>query len=109
MVANTASIPIIAEPAVAASAARRAQGVFLGVGSALTFSMSGPLVKPLLEAGWSLSAALVFRMGLAGLVLCPVLVRVVLREHAFLRRHWAALVTFGLVPVVGCQLFFFSA
>ncbi len=107
--ADTASIPIIAEPAASASAARRTRGILMGVGSALTFSLSGPLVKPLLEAGWSLSAALVLRMGLAGIVLSPALIRAVLRERGFLRRHWAALLTFGLVPVAGCQLFYFAA
>lgn len=107
--ADTASIPIIAEPSATASAARRAQGILLGVGSALTFSLSGPLVKPLLEAGWTLSAALVLRMGLAGVVLSPALVRAIARERSFLRRHGVALLTFGLIPVAGCQLFYFAA
>jgi drug/metabolite transporter (DMT)-like permease len=81
----------------------------MAVVSALAFSSSGPLVKPLLEAGWSLSAALLVRMGLAGLILSPALVRAVIRERAFLRRHGLALLMFGLIPVAGCQLLFFSA
>lgn len=87
----------------------RTSGVLMAVVSALAFSSSGPLVKPLLEAGWSLSAALVVRMGLAGLILSPALVRAVRRERGFFRRHGAALVAFGLIPVLGCQLLFFSA
>ena len=39
----------------------------MAVASALAFSSSGPFVKPLLEAGWSLGAALLVRMGVAGL------------------------------------------
>lgn len=88
---------------------RRTRGIALAVVSALAFSSSGPLVKPLLEAGWSLSAALLVRMGLAGLVLSPALVRTVRRERSFLRRHGRSLLVFGLVPVAGCQLLFFSA
>lgn len=81
----------------------------MAVVSALAFSSSGPLVKPLLEAGWSLSAALLVRMGLAGLILSPALVGALRRERGFLRRHWRSLLAFGLIPVLGCQLLFFSA
>jgi len=31
------------------------------------------------------------------------------RQPGFLRRHWRLIVGFGLMPVLGCQLFFFSA
>lgn len=87
----------------------RTSGIVMAVVSALAFSSSGPLVKPLLEAGWSLSAALIVRMGLAGLILSPLLVRAVIRERSFLRRHGWSLVAFGLIPVAGCQVLFFSA
>ncbi len=106
---HTAALPVIPAPAPAAPPARRTAGVLMAVVSALAFSSSGPLVKPLLEAGWSLSAALVVRMGLAGLVLLPALVRAVRRERRFLRRHAGALAAFGLIPVAGCQVLFFSA
>ena len=110
---QTAPLPVIATPAVrpglAVPARRRTAGVTMAVVSALAFSSSGPLVKPLLEAGWSLSAALIVRMGLAALVLSPALVRAVHRERGFLRRHGLALLAFGLIPVAGCQLLFFSA
>lgn len=115
---HTASHPIIASPVTASSApaastraARpsRTSGIVMAVVSALAFSSSGPLVKPLLEAGWSLSSALLVRMGLAGLILAPALVRAVRRERSFLRRHWRSLLAFGLIPVAGCQLLFFSA
>ena len=73
---HTAPLDIIV-PAVpaAASPRRRTAGIVMAVASALAFSSIGPLVKPLLEAGWSLSAALIVRMGLAGLILSPALVR----------------------------------
>ncbi|CAI9388580.1 DMT family transporter [Microbacterium sp. T2.11-28] len=109
---QTAPLAVVAIPSRTAepgAARRRTAGVTMAVVSALAFSSSGPLVKPLLEAGWSLSAALIVRMGLAALVLSPALVRAVLRERGFLRRHGLALLAFGLIPVAGCQLLFFSA
>lgn len=66
-------------------------------------------MKPLLEAGWSLGAALTARMGIAGLILAPALVRALRRERAFLRRHGPLIAGFGLTGVLGCQLFYFSA
>ena len=84
-------------------------GLVMAVASALAFSSSGPFVKPLLEAGWSLGAALLIRMGVSGLILAPALVGAIRRERAFMRRHWGTIVLFGLMPVAGCQLLFFSA
>jgi len=115
-VTHTAPLPILPATASAQAIAPapggarlRATGILLAVVSALAFSSSGPLVKPLLEAGWSLSSALVIRMGLAGIILSPALVRAMRRERSFLRRHAGSLLAFGLAPVAGCQLLFFSA
>ncbi|HWM15587.1 MAG TPA: DMT family transporter [Microbacterium sp.] len=106
MAAPTASLPVISTLPV-----RRVStsGLILAVVSALAFSSSGPFIKPLLEAGWSLGAALVLRMGIAGVILSPALVLAIRRQPSFLRRHWRLIVGFGLMPVLGCQLFFFSA
>ncbi|MGA1826730.1 EamA family transporter [Microbacterium sp.] len=106
MAAPTASLPMIsALPAHRVSTS----GLLLAVASALAFSSSGPLIKPLLEAGWSLGAALLVRMGVAGLILSPALFLAIRRQRGFLRRHWKLILVFGLMPVLGCQLFFFSA
>src|SRR3954468_11652212 len=87
----------------------RTTGLVMAVSSALAFSSSGPFIKPLLESGWSLGAALLVRMGVAGLVLAPALVIAIRRERSFLRRHWKLILGFGLTAVAGCQIFFFSA
>jgi drug/metabolite transporter (DMT)-like permease len=106
MAAPTASLPVLgALPARRVSTA----GLVLAVASALAFSSSGPFIKPLLEAGWSLGAALVVRMGVAGLILSPALFIALRRQRGFLRRHGMLILAFGLMPVLGCQLFFFSA
>lgn len=106
MTAPTAPIPVILGPA---PARLQTSGLVLAVASAFAFSSSGPFVKPLLEAGWSLGAALLVRMGIAGLVLSPALVRALRANPGLLRRHWRMFAGFGLMPVLGCQLFFFSA
>ncbi|WP_127818887.1 EamA family transporter [Microbacterium sp. CPCC 204701] len=110
MTASTASISVIAPGGIGVGTARlRATGLILGIVSAFAFSSSGPFVKPLLEAGWSLGAALLVRMGVAGLMLSPALFIAMRRQRGFLRRHWRLILGFGLMPVLGCQLFFFSA
>jgi len=107
MTLSTASIPVIGP--VGASARLRSTGLLMALASALAFSSSGPFIKPLLESGWSLGAALLVRMGVAGLILSPALFLAMRRQRSFLRRHWRLIVGFGLMPVLGCQLFFFSA
>lgn len=106
MTVHTAPIPVVLP---ASAPQRMASGIVLGVASALTFAISGPLVKPLLNAGWSVGAALMLRIGLSALVLSPVLIRAVRADPGLLRRHARAFVVFGMVPVVGCQLLYFSA
>ncbi len=107
MVDSTAPHPIMGPPS--PSSAPRAAGLVIGLGSALAFSSSGPLVKPLLEAGWTLGAALLIRMGLAALILSPAIVLAVRRRPGMLRRQWPVIVGFGLTAVAGCQIFYFAA
>ncbi|WP_394278301.1 DMT family transporter [Microbacterium sp.] len=96
-------------PAASPQRSSATSGLVIAVVSALAFSVSGPVAKPLLEQGWSLAAVLFIRMGVAGLVLAPALVRTMRRHRGFLRTHWLSLTAFGLIPVAGCQLFYFSA
>lgn len=87
----------------------RTTGLAMAVASALAFSSSGPVIKPLLEAGWSLGAALLVRLGLAGAVLAPALVIAIRRDTGLVRRYWRLMVGFGLTGVAGSQIFFFAA
>lgn len=104
----TATAPItVVRPPVGQTV--RTAGIALAVASALAFSSSGPLMKPLFEEGWSLGAGLLVRMGISGLLLSPALFLAMRRERAFLRRHWRLIIGFGLTAVAGCQLLFFSA
>ncbi|MDY0829253.1 DMT family transporter [Microbacterium sp. BG28] len=106
MVAQTSSLAV-AQPLPAPG--RRVAGLTVGLASALAFSSSGPVVKPLIEAGWTLGAALLVRMSLAALILSPALVRAVRRRPGLLRRQWPIIVGFGLTGVAGCQIFYFAA
>ena len=111
----TASIPVVASAAVPGasgahpSSGGRTTGLLLGVISALAFSSSGPFVKPLLEAGWSLGAALLVRLSVSALLLSPWLIRAVLRDRRLLPRHWKLILGLGLTGMAGCQLFYFAA
>ncbi|KAA9135105.1 DMT family transporter [Microbacterium caowuchunii] len=107
MVHQTAPVPIVRAPET--SGAPLTPGLLVGLASALAFSSSGPLVKPLLEAGWSLGAALLIRMSLAALLLSPALVLAARRHPGVLRRRWRLIVGFGLTAVAGCQIFYFAA
>ena len=106
MSTSTASIAL---PPLASASRIRTAGLALAVASALAFSSSGPVVKPLLDEGWSLGAALLIRMGISGLLLSPALIVAIVRERSFLRRHGLLILGFGLTAVAGCQLLFFSA
>ncbi len=88
---------------------RRGTGIAAALGSALAFASSGPLVKPLLEAGWSVGAALLVRMSLAGILLAPALILAIRRDRRILRRQGLLIVGFGLTAVLGCQVFYFAA
>ncbi|GAB3154460.1 EamA family transporter [Microbacterium neimengense] len=106
MVAQTSSLTVVAPLPVPG---RRVAGLAVGLASALAFSSSGPVVKPLIEAGWTLGAALLVRMSLAALILSPALVRAVRLRRGLLRRQWPLIVGFGLTGVAGCQIFYFAA
>lgn len=102
----TATIP---RPTAVPAGTGRFAGLAVALASALAFSSSGPVVKPLLEAGWTLGAALLLRMSVAALILSPALVIALRRRPGLLRRQWPLIVGFGLTAVAGCQIFYFAA
>jgi drug/metabolite transporter (DMT)-like permease len=84
-------------------------GLVVAVISAVSFGTSGVLVKPLLEAGWSPTAAVTARAFTAGLLLLPIAL-------ASLRGRWAALwrarwrvLGMGVIGVASTQLTYFAA
>jgi len=84
-------------------------GLLSATGSAVTFGFSGPLAKSLMTAGWSPTAAVTARLVLGALVLASFATIVKpdwLREA---RAHARTVVAYGLIPVAGAQLCFYSA
>lgn len=84
-------------------------GLAVAVLSAVSFGTSGALVKPLLEAGWSPTAAVTVRAFTAGVVLLPPAI-------VALRGRWAVLwlarwrvLGMGVVGVALTQLAYFAA
>jgi drug/metabolite transporter (DMT)-like permease len=93
----------------------RLAGLATALASAAAFGLSGPFVKPLLEAGWSPAAAVAVRAGTAGVVLLPLAWRAFrtrddgARTGDDQRRAWRLAVAFGVVAVAAMQLCYFSA
>lgn len=77
--------------------------------SAASFGLSGSLGRGLMDAGWSAAAAVAVRIALGGLVLVPVALVHLRGRWALLRRNLPLLTLYGLVPVAGCQLAYFTA
>lgn len=102
-------------PSPSASTDHRLAWLAIALTSAAAFGLSGPFVKPLLEAGWSPAAAVAVRAGTGGLVLLPFALSGLRRaagssvEPAERARAWRLSVAFGVVAVAAMQLCYFSA
>jgi drug/metabolite transporter (DMT)-like permease len=79
------------------------------VSAAFAFGIGGPFVRPLLESGWSSSAAVLCRCaGTLLVLLVPALLR--LRGRwGVLRRSGRTVIVYGIFAVVGTQLLYYSA
>ena len=86
-----------------------ASGLVFAVLAAFAFGIGGPFVRPLLEAGWTSSAAVLCRCaGTLLVLLVPAILR--LRGRwGILRRNWRTLLAYGVFAVVGTQLLYYSA
>lgn len=87
----------------------RARGLALALLSGAAFGTSGVLAKSLLGAGWSPGAAVTVRISIAALVLLLPALRAMGGRWGDLRRSAPLVVTYGLVAVAGCQVFYFNA
>src|ERR1700739_3952733 len=84
-------------------------GIAFAVGSALTFGMSGPLAKTLMEAGWTANAAVTARLAGGALVMAlfaTLVHRDWWREGV---RHGRTGVAYVLSPIAGAQLCYYNA
>ncbi|PPH24750.1 hypothetical protein [Rathayibacter toxicus] len=93
--------------AVTTTPERQLGSVFLlALGAAACFGLGGPFVKPLLAAGWTPSAAVLWRVGGAALILAvPAALSLRGRWHV-LRRNVGTVVLYGIFAVIAAQLCF---
>lgn len=88
---------------------RLGSGLVLALAAAAAFGLGGPFVKPLLEAGWTPAAAVLWRAGGAALILAvPAALSLRGRWHV-LRRNLGTIGLYGVFAVIAVQLCFYSA
>lgn len=88
---------------------RAASGLVFAVLAAFAFGVGGPFVRPLLDAGWSSSAAVLCRCGGTFLVLLVPAIVLLRGRWAVLRRNATVIAAYGVFAVVGTQLLYYSA
>ncbi|MBX3093625.1 MAG: EamA family transporter [Cryobacterium sp.] len=84
-------------------------GLAIAVTAALAFGMSGPFVKPLLEAGWSPAAAVTVRSLVGGLVLLPFALTLLRGRWHLLWRARKRILLIGLIGSAATQLAYFAS
>lgn len=88
---------------------RSTSGIGLGLVSAASFGLAGPVASAMLDAGWSAAAAVAVRVLVAAIVLVPLALVRLRGRWWLLVRHTPRLLGFGLIAVAGCQLAYFNA
>lgn len=84
-------------------------GIWVGLLSATAFGTSGTFAKGLLGAGWTPGAAVTARIIGAVLVLVPPSLVLLRGRWHQLRRNAGLVVSYGVVAMGACQLFYFNA
>lgn len=87
----------------------RGAGVLAGLVAALAFSTSGPVVKPLLLAGWSPGAAIGVRLTVGAVLLAGPALLALRGRWSLLAHEWRTVVGFGLLGVAGASTMYFLA
>ncbi|UOZ03961.1 DMT family transporter [Amycolatopsis sp. WQ 127309] len=87
----------------------RARATGLSLTSWVLFASSGPVAKAVLSTGWSPAAVTAVRIGLAAVLLVPVVGVLRPRALRFRRGDLWLLLGYGVLGVAGVQLFFFVA
>src|SRR5262245_18578853 len=84
-------------------------GMSFAVASALSFALSGPLARALMEAGWSPTGAVTARMagGAGVMAIFPTIVKRDWIREAL--AHRKIVIVYGIVPVAGAQLCYYNA
>lgn len=84
-------------------------GLLLALVSAVTFGLSGPFAKALIDAGWTANGAVLVRLGGAAAILLVVLAVMRPGVAAAMRADGPALLLYGTLAMAGVQVAFFNA
>lgn len=84
-------------------------GMLLGLAASLAFAASGTFVRPLLNAGWTPLAAVLWRVVAASALLLPLGFWVLRGRLRLLLQEWKLIVAFGVLAVAAAQGMYFSA
>jgi drug/metabolite transporter (DMT)-like permease len=91
------------------SGSRLTSGLAFAVLSAVSFALSGPLARGLLDTGWSPGAVVTARISLAALIVAPLGALSLRGRWHLLRRNVVVVLAYGVLAVAGAQFCYFSA
>jgi drug/metabolite transporter (DMT)-like permease len=94
---------------VSTSHSRTAGGLTFAVLSAVSFALSGPLARGLLDTGWSPGAIVTVRIATATVIVLPFAVVSLRGRWNLLRGNAVLIVRYGILAVAGAQFCYFSA
>lgn len=84
-------------------------GILLGLAASVTFATSGTFARPLLGAGWTPGAAVLWRTALASAILLPPGLWIFRHRLRAVLAEWRMFVGFGVLAVAIAQAMYFSA
>jgi drug/metabolite transporter (DMT)-like permease len=84
-------------------------GLGFALASALSFGLSGPLARGLLDTGWSPGTVTMIRIGLAAVLVAPFGIAALRGRWHLLGRSAGTILGYGTFGVAGAQFCYFSA
>ena len=91
------------------AAGSRRGGLVAGLVAAAGFATSGPVVKPLLAAGWSPGGAILVRLAIGTALLAGPALWSLRGRYGLLRDEWRFLLAFGTIAVAGGSALYYLA
>ncbi|MBV7703531.1 EamA family transporter [Nocardia nova] len=88
---------------------RLGSGTVCAVVSAVSFALSGPLARGLMNAGWSSAAVVIVRVLVGAAALVPIAAVELRNNWKSVRGNAALILGYGLVAIAGVQLAYFTA
>lgn len=88
---------------------RLGSGTGCAVVSAVSFALSGPLARGLMNAGWSSAAVVIVRVLVGAAALTPIAAVALRKNWKSVRGNAALILGYGLVAIAGVQLAYFTA